>query len=234
MSYKRKFILRLEDVDATYALTNKAILELMENTSDEDSARTKDDIRSLNAQGLSWVIVEWNLEVYSRPEYREEVTVCTWPREINSRYVWRDFEMFCRGQKIAAASSKWMIVDLKSKTIIRLGAERLSKYTISARAALSSQSRKRLSVLEGYDISRQAIIRQADMDLNSHMHNSTYLDLIKEVSQFDARAVRIIFHREVKIGDEIFVKMKAQNNWQSIAITNADNDAYTLVEQRIQ
>ena len=72
------------------------------------------------------------------------------------------------------------------------------------------------------------------MDLNGHMHNSTYLDLIKEVGQFDARAVRIIFHREVKIGDEIFVKMKTQNNWQSIAITNANNDAYTLVEQSIQ
>ena len=233
MPYRRVFVLRLEDVDANYVLTNKAILELMENTSDEDSAKVGDDIRSLNAQGLSWVIVEWDLKVFLRPKYHEKVTVYTWPREVNSRYVWRDFEIFWHGQKVAAASSKWMIIKLDSKTIVRFDGERLAKYQIDPRVALPEQPRGRISVLDEYDTSRPIHIRHADIDLNGHMHNSTYLDLIKEINPQDARAIRIIFHREIKLGDKVTIKSRINHLQQSIAIVNAENEAYALVEQTV-
>ena len=112
MPYSHSFFLRLEDADSNYFITNKAILELMENTADEASAQIGDDIMSLNARGLSWVIIEWNFEILNRPRYRDEITVQTWVREANNRYIWRDLEVILGEQKIAVATSKWMLIEL--------------------------------------------------------------------------------------------------------------------------
>ena len=180
MSSTRDFTLRLEDVDTNYELTNKALLALMENTADEDFAKVDDDIMSLNSQGLSWVIVEWNLQVIARSKYHERIRVKTWTREVGARFIWRDFEV-CSGKKlIAIASSKWMIIDLTKKSIIRLDNKRTAKYQVENRSAFQKPPANRLKANIMYDEIAPAIIRKSDIDLNGHIHNLAYLDLIKE------------------------------------------------------
>ncbi len=229
MSYARDFILRLEDTDANYKLTNKAILELMENTSDEDSAHYGDDIVSLNAQNLSWVIVEWNLEVYIRPKYHEKVRVVTWPREVNSRFVWREFEVYCGSKKVAAASSKWMIVNLLTKSIVRSNQDRIMKYQIEDRAAITANS-KRLKAAEEYSKKRYVALRNCDMDLNGHMHNLNYLDLIKEVVKDEPGKFRIVFHREITPSDKVYVALAKNGVSKQVIIANGDDTPYSIAE----
>ena len=229
MSYARDFILRLEDTDANYKLTNKAILELMENTSDEDSAHYGDDIVSLNAQNLSWVIVEWNLEVYARPKYHEKVRVATWPREVNSRYVWREFEVFCGKEKVAAASSKWMIIDLAKKTIVRFDDERVNKYEIEARAATILKT-KRLKLSENLGCKRYMPLRRADMDINGHVHNLSYLDFIREEIGEEPNRFRIIYHREIKLGDKLYLVSATDGGLRQIALIDVDGVPFSIAE----
>ena len=229
MSYARDYILRIEDTDDNYCVTNKAILELMENTSDEDSARYGDDIMSLNAQGLSWVIVEWNLEVFQRPKYHQKLRVITWPREVNSRYVWREFEVFCGKEKVAAASSKWMIIDLAKKTIIRLDDGRIKKYEIEARAATTLRT-KRLKLSDNLGRRRYMPLRRADMDINGHVHNLSYLDFIREEVNEEPNCFRIIYHREIKLGDKLYLASATDGDLRQIALMNADGTPFSIVE----
>ena len=229
MSYARDYILRIEDTDEEYYATNKAFLELMENTSDEDSARCGDDIVSLNARGLSWVIVEWNLEVFQRPKYRQKLHVVTWPREVNSRYVWREFEVFCGREKVAAASSKWMIINLATKSIVHFNDERIKKYEIEARAATALRT-KRLKLSENLGRRRYMPLRRADMDINGHVHNLSYLDFIREELDEEPNRFRIIYHREIKLGDKLHLASATDGDLRQIALLNADGTPFSIVE----
>ena len=231
MSYSRSFSLRLEDADSNYFVTNKAILELMENTSDEASAQLGDDIMSLNAQGLSWVIVEWNFEILERPKYRDEITVHTWLREVTSRYVWRDFEVFCGDRKIAIASSKWMLIKLDSKALVELDEQRMAKYQVDNKSAFSHMEQSRLELDETYQNITPIHMRKADFDLNNHVHNSTYLDYMQEVGFMEPRKIRMIFHREITQQDKVSVKSNIIDNTAHLAICNDNNEVYFLAEQ---
>ena len=231
MSYAREYILRLEDTDANYNITNKSILALMENTSDEDSAKYDVDIRTLNKRGQSWVIVEWNLEVYSRAKYGDKVRVETWPREVNSRFIWRDFVLYRNDEKIAAASSKWMIVDLVQKTTARITQAEIDKYPIEDRCAISTSDSKRLRLLDDYDSSHKIVLRKSDMDLNGHMHNLSYLDLADEIGNANPQKERIVFHREIKLSDSVIVKSKTIDCVQHLAIVNEKDEVYSFVEK---
>lgn len=232
MPYSRSFFLRLEDADSNYFITNKAILELMENTADEASAQIGDDIMSLNARGLSWVIVEWNFEILNRPRYRDEITVQTWARDANNRYIWRDFEVFLGEQKIAVATSKWMLIELDEKQIVELDEQHLAAYQIEDREALPNPTRARLELDETYQNSAPIYMRKADFDLNNHVHNSTYLDYMQEVGLTEPRKIRMVFHREITQRDKVFVKSNISGELAHIAICNENNEAFFLAEQQ--
>lgn len=230
MSSTREYILRLEDVDANYELTNKALLALMENVADEDSGKAGDDIMALNTRGLSWVIVEWRLEVFERPKYRDRVRVETWPREVGSRFVWRDFEVYHGKKLIAVASSKWMIVDLTKKAVIRIDNARIMKYQTEKRSAFQKPLTNRLKANIMYDETAPAIIRKSDIDLNGHLHNLAYLDLIKEHISYEPNIMRIIFHREIKYDDKVVIKIAKNSPMSQIAIVDQNDKVYSLVE----
>lgn len=87
--------------------------------------------KTINKTHVAWILLNWKLEVFSRPLWNHKVTIKTWPRRFNRCYSCRDFEVYDESDKlIAIASSKWVLLDLIKDSIARITEEMAERYQL--------------------------------------------------------------------------------------------------------
>ena len=118
MIYKHKFLVGINSVNKKFKMKNKAILECLENTASLHSIDINQGIEEIYKNKLTWVLVEWDLEILERPKYNDEIEVRTWAKYSNSKFAYKDFEIYINGKKCVNATSKWIIINLSPNTIV--------------------------------------------------------------------------------------------------------------------
>ncbi len=83
------------DVDKKNKLTNTTIINMMQDTAGGHSESIHDGLNDKEKIGTAWILLNWKLEVYSRPKYKDFLTINTWARKMEKYFSYRDFEMFC-------------------------------------------------------------------------------------------------------------------------------------------
>ena len=78
---------------------------------------------------LSWILIEWKLQVIRRPNYGENIRATTWSKNAIRCYAYRDFKVYDeQGNVIVLAASKWVLVDTVKGKIVRIDDTLLQKY----------------------------------------------------------------------------------------------------------
>ena len=75
-------------------------------------------------------------------------------------------------------------------------------------------------------------VERRDMDINGHMHNLNYLDLIAELMDFDEEfdKFRIIYKKEIKYGQDVCVLRKDKVDSIQFLIKDKDNVVHSIIE----
>jgi acyl-ACP thioesterase len=191
-------------------------------------------LEDISAKNLAWVLIEWTVDIESRPKYADKINVRTWVKPSLTRYIYRDFEI-CHGNKVCVrATSKWAIINFREKTIVRASKELLDAYQPEENEAIPTYSLGRLHVLEKYSEHKQVPIRKSDIDVNQHVNNLNYLHLINELMDFGElfNHFRIIYKKEVKYGDKITVCRQNTDGTAYFLIKDQDDQTRALIECR--
>lgn len=223
MIFKHKFEVGLDDVNLNYKMTDRAILRCFEEIASKHSDSIQNGLEDIGAQNLTWILIEWTVDIDMRPKYGDKISVRTWIKPSLTRYIYRDFEIRQGSKVCVRATSKWAIINLKDKTIACASKELLDAYQPEENEAIPTYSLGRLHVLEKYDEHRQVAIRKSDIDINQHVNNLNYLHLINELMDFGEQFnhSRIIYKKEVKYGDKI-----------TVCRQNTDGTAYFLIKDQ--
>jgi len=111
------------------------------------------------------------------PKAWDEVTLRTWPRGTETIFALRDLEMYDGdGQRLAGASSSWVIVDYATRK-----AQRPDKAlsTLNLRfpeaRALETNARKVPLLPEGDHRLTRLRVKLDDIDVNRHVNNARYV-----------------------------------------------------------
>ena len=107
----------------------KILQEAAAIASDERGFGMKDIPRS----GVFWLLAGWRLELRERPAWRSRLTVQTWPRSMNGFQSERDFLVYCGGELIARASSRWLLVNTSTGKVARVTDEVRNAYELDDR-----------------------------------------------------------------------------------------------------
>jgi Acyl-ACP thioesterase len=225
MIFKHKFEVGLDDINLNYKMTDRAILKCFENTAALHSDSIQNGLEDISKNQQTWVLIEWTVDIQNRPKYGDKISVRTWVKPSLTRYVYRDFEIRAGGKTCIKATSKWAIIDLKSKTIVRASKELLDAYQPEEDEAIPAYSLGRLRVLEKYSEHKKVAIRKSDIDVNRHVNNLNYFHLIGELMDFGEQFnyFRIIYKKEIKYGDQI-----------TVCRQNADGTAYFLLKDQAE
>ncbi|MGB7296540.1 MAG: acyl-ACP thioesterase domain-containing protein [Candidatus Aminicenantales bacterium] len=172
--YERRFSVRTYESDLTGRLRPESLLDYFQEAAGEHAEELGAGVRDLMKRNLTWVISRYHIRLVRYPRWKSPVDLTTWPSGHQGLFALREFELRDeKGGLLAAATSSWMLIDLKTKRPVP-PAERLGPFPRDPdRAVVSSFAP--LPALERADLERSFKVRMSDLDWNKHVNHVVYI-----------------------------------------------------------
>lgn len=230
MIYQEKFKIGLKDVWKGKEVSNKAILEYLENVAAYHSDSVGYGINTSDETHLSWILLDWKVKVIKRPQYGGILDIHTWSRNIIKCYAYRDFEVYDENHNLCViATSKWLLINNQTGKIAKVEEKMAKKYESEIdKSVFEEKEIEKIKAPKNYKSSIIYEAKRKDIDIIGHMHNLYYLDIAYETlpeevyQQRPFNEIRIMYKKEIKLGDELNCKYSKEENKHVVTIQSQD------------
>lgn len=237
MIFERNYTVENRDVGKSNKVTNKAMLKYLENIACKHSDEVGYGINTIEETGVVWILLDWKFNVIERPIYGQTIKVKTWSRKMEKCYAYRDFEVYDEKENIIAkATTKWVLLDAKTRKIIRIPEEIPLKYNQETERYAFEEEIDKLREPKNEEASIELKTRRTDIDINNHVNNLNYLDfayeiLPEEVYNQDLKNVRITYKHQTEPGETVNISYTKQEGKNIITIKTSDKtQLHAIVE----
>ncbi len=180
MKVELKRQVRYGEVDPFFRQKIGSLFKLFTDAAVRHSEKAGFGPRQLIRTGQAWVLNKFGVRIHRYPEYGETIRVLTWHRGQKGVRAYREFEVFAEDERISAASSVWLYIDMQNKKILRLPETVGTDYTMEPETALEMD-------LNAWKSQRlfpagsllKTTIRQSDYDPVGHVNNAAYLEYLE-------------------------------------------------------
>jgi acyl-ACP thioesterase len=204
--HREAFVVRSYEVDVRERLTVRALCGYLQEAARLHAASLGASTQALKALGLAWVLHRLRLELPGEPRLGDPLEVVTWPSRFDRAVASREFEVRdAQGGAMAAATSRWVIVDLRARRIVRLP-DFVRALPALDRHALGLDARD-LAAPAQAQAERRFEVRRSDIDATGHVNNTQYVAWILETAPgglLDTHrpvGLEVEFRRESVYGD---------------------------------
>lgn len=204
-SYSEAFKIRASEVDPTGKMRLPALANLLQEVAGSNALELDFDISHLNTQNLTWVLHRLHVQMDWLPEWRDEISIKTWPSGGNGLRAYRDFLILDTSEnEIGRSLSYWLMLDLKSKRPVRVPETILATALNNGEHVLPVNS-ARLAFEENTPMQDTFTVRQRDLDMNHHANNVTYIEWVLETlpQNTSIHEMDIEFRTECTYGEEV-------------------------------
>lgn len=155
----------------------------------------------------TWVLSRIAVEIVRYPKAGESLRVETWSTGIKGFKGYRDFRVFDAQENcVLSGSSLWLYFSLKSMSLVRVPKPIIEGFPVGSEPAWCSELEKLpFDAPDAQAIPVPITLRYSDFDVNEHVNNAAYLDLVQTAL---AQAGRSAYPRRVqlKFGKAILLK----------------------------
>lgn len=182
---------------------------LLQDVAAEHADKANLGYKALSEHDLAWVLSWAKVEIGELPGFGEEIKLTTWPKKRFKLYVLRDFYVSKNEEIIIRATTAWLPINIKSKRVIDSSNLPVPIYYFD-QSALDAVPQKVIE-LQDKEFVLSKKMRYTDIDLNQHVNNIRYIELIMDSFDRDKyekstlRSIEINFVSESKFNDEIEV-----------------------------
>lgn len=242
MIYKEKFKIGLKDVWKGKQISNKAILEYLEDIAAYHSDSVGYGINTSTTTHLTWLLLDWKVKVIKRPEYGQTLDIHTWSRQIIKCYAYRDFEIYDEKNNLCViATSKWLLINNQTGKITKIEQQMAEKYQSELEKKVFGQTEiEKIKLPQNYKSSIKYQIKRKDIDVIGHVHNLYYLDIAYETlpdevykkRPFDE--IQIMYKKEIKLGDTVICKYTKEEE-KHIIVIQSENEKilHAIIELKL-
>jgi acyl-ACP thioesterase len=169
------------DVDRDAKLLLPAVFKYLQEAAIKHADQFDAGTRAIVTRGESWVLNRLAATIHRYPQYEEPLRVETWSSGIRVFKGYRDFRLYCRDELVVSASSLWLYVDLKTKSLARVPANIAAAFPSRAGTVFRPNlDRLRLAPPGGESRQTSSVsVRYSDIDSNGHVNNTAYLDYLQ-------------------------------------------------------
>ena len=128
----------------------------------------------------------------------EELTITTWHRGGRSAVMYRDFDLQVGEELVGEAVSAWVLADLDSRKLLRLGGVPELEGTDGG-ARCKDRTLNKLRLPAQFTPAERRLMRYSDTDINGHVNNTRYADFACDAVRMD-RMERGVFLQAMQIG----------------------------------
>ena len=184
-----------------------------------------------------WVLSRLLVKIKRRPEWKENFTLETWSRGTDGFYGYRDYNFVDKdGNSIIQATSSWLVLDLKSKRIVRLSDFKdFPKYEESV---FGYNADKVISPKNDDKLCFTPVLFN-EIDINQHFNTGRYIERIIDSYSFEFHERKELIEFEINFlkegmpTDRLAVKKQYLDEHDHLCSVVRETDKVELVRARL-
>ena len=207
--YEREFLLRSKDVDLFRRLRLSRLFELLQEAAITHTEELGMGREKTLDRGLLWVVTMQSAEIARMPEYDERIILHSWPGETMHVFFPRQYSISTpHGETLVRANALWMLVDQQTRRMVfpdRWGIAIPGEKREDELALPSAPARLPITDERSFPVPFSYV------DLNGHMNNTRYFDLMEDCVPAAAagrrlRIIRTEYTGEARLGDVLALR----------------------------
>lgn len=210
IKFEEQFKIRATEIDQNQKATLPAICNLLQEVAGNHAQKLEFDITDLQQNQLTWVLHRLCVKMNRFPDWREIITIQTWPSSGDGLRAYRDFLILdSDGNTIGKSLSYWLMMNTKSRRPVRIPKEILKMAPKNTEHVLPVTDGN-FAEIEQPENSQSFQVRKTDLDLNQHVNNVRYIEWAlaclpedSQISQIDIK-----FLGESVLGDTDVAEMQ--------------------------
>lgn len=226
--YEYKTRIRYNDINEGNELSDKGLLNILSEAAGAHSEEVGYGLNTMEETNCAWMLLSWKLKIFKRPCWNTELTIKTWAREFCKVSSWRDFEVYDeKGEKIAIASTEWVLIDAKKRSISRITEKMIEGYGLVDKKVFEEEFSGKLKELDNMKKVYEYTARRRDIDVNHHVNNVVYLefayDAFPQNISLDFNNVEIYYKKQIMPGETVAAFYGEENGTHVVSIKSLDS-----------
>ncbi|MEX0844961.1 MAG: acyl-ACP thioesterase domain-containing protein [Balneolaceae bacterium] len=232
--HTESFKIRANEVDAEGNCTLPAICSLFQEIAGNHALLLNFDITQLHEQNLTWVLHRMDIKIDRYPEWRETITIETWPAAGDALRAYRNYRIFGEnGEQIGRSLSYWMMINMETRRPARMPKEVLDLRLSDIDHVIPVKT-TRLKPFDEADTEIHFTVRKSDLDMNRHVNNARYVEWMLETypdnQASQIHEIDIIFMQESIAGDKIISQQTQHNSHTKHKLKNQNGTVLAIAE----
>lgn len=180
MKVHRSQVIDVSQVSVAGILRLDSLFSIFQGMAVQHTRNIGVEVNDLLDTGRTWVLNRVVVRFERLPRFEEHVDVHTWSRSIVRFKGVRDYEIHSRGERIVAASSLWVYMDIETGRPARVPAEYADLYSVHEDRATSDDVEKiGFEEISHPDFTLPVATRLSDYDINGHVNNTVMLQYVQ-------------------------------------------------------
>lgn len=227
--FEYKIRIRYTEINEKNELSDKGLINLLSEVAGKHSVSAGYGLNDIEKTNYTWMILYWKIKVYKRPHWDTDLIVKTWGRDFKKVSCWRDFEVYdTEGEKIAIATSEWVLIDAKKLSLTKMTEEVKNAYGDVPKKVFEEEIRGKLLEPDNMEKVYEYTPKRRDIDVNNHVNNIHYVeyayDALPSQVKPDFNNLEIFYKKQIKLGETISCYYKQEENSHIVAIKSQDGN----------
>ena len=181
-THREAFPVHTYEVDAFGTIAMPALSRYLQEIAGQHAAALGVGLDALMARGLTWVLARQRIENPQPIVLGDTLEIETWPAGVDRLAALRHFVVRrADGTEVARASTQWFVLDLETRRPVRPAEvlnERFPRETSPPVVTFAAK----LPELGEWELQRRFHVRYADIDVNMHVTNTSYVTWAQEAA----------------------------------------------------
>lgn len=184
-----------------------------------------------------WVLSRLLVKITRRPVWAENFTLETWSRGTDGFFGYRDFNFVdSEGNNIIQATSSWLVLDAKSKRIVRLND--FNEFPTYEESVFGENAGKVKSPKSEEEIQFTPVLFN-EIDINQHFNTGRYIERIIDSYDFNFHEKNELVEYEVNFikegmpNDKLGVKQQHIDEKNHLCSVVRESDNVELIRARL-
>lgn len=230
--YEMKIRVPYNDIGADAYMTETGMINEFQNCCTFHSEDIGFGLREMKKDNLGWFLISWQVHIYKKPFYGEEIIVQTMPYSLKGAFGNRNFRMKSSdGEVLAEANSIWVLMNLEKESPVRVPKEMKEAFGIDEPLDISWPDRK-IPLWDHHEKVYDFEVSFMHVDTNGHMNNTYYIDGALAVlpKDFCSKEMYVEYKMQAKLGDKVIVAVAQKEDRFQVVLENEEQEIYATIE----
>ena len=216
--------------DMNGRLSPKSILSIFQGMASYHAEEIGVGFDIMMGLNLYWVLSRVKFDIIKMPKLNQDVIVHTWPHEKGRIDFDRDFKITSEdGEVLIIGTSKWCVIDAITRSLQRT--DKINYVGEVCGDVNYEEKFGKISLPEGERKYKYSyIVRFSDLDVNKHMNNTNYANLVLNAVEYtNFSHFEINYLNECTLGDEISLSIIVDGDKEYVVGENGGKIAFTAL-----